>query len=227
MKFKLWLENNTNKLMISQLFERGINRNDTSILGFHGTSLITIQKALQTGLLPVTTGSAESSAGTHRSAKKAYGDDLSGYGFHIVPNPKNKIIQQINFTKPLLQDAYEEGLKWAKFNANRYSFFDKYNMNLSDPLHHKISQEFMWKSKTEKEIQKQYELDQPKKEFVNSGVLLAISETAAHDFKIFPGGDGDDLNIATKNLPIKYISGIEPADDHAFDWFESLTENGL
>ena len=225
MNFKVWFENNDmNKTIIHSAFEKGIDKSDNSILGFHGTSIFTLMNAIKTGFLPITKGSEAYAGGGGIESTKAYGENFEKYGFHLVPNPKNKVIQKINFRKNLIQDPYKEAVNWANYLASRHSYFDKYNMDLDNPEHHAASHELEAGMKIgEKEIQKKYNLQKPKSNPIKSGVVLAISDSAANDFEVLMGGDGDDINIVTKSFPLKYIKGIDPVDDYAYEWLDQLT----
>ena len=223
MKFKLWLENNANQDIIKNAFSKGINKSDPSFLGYHGTSLQTLMFAIDHGYLPVTVGTERLHAGEHQTSQMAYGPTFQDYGLHIVPNPLNKIVQSIPFRSDLSENPYEDAIFWAKSIAERHSFFDKYSMDWSDPKHHEAASLFSWGTETPEYIQKKFKLAKPKRKYLQGGVVLAISDTVANEFRIAMGGDGNDINIITKALPVKYIVGIEPQNDDAYEWLDSLT----
>ncbi len=225
MNFKLWLENDANKSILHQAFQKGIDKNDKSIIGFHGTSIFALLEAIKKGFLPVTSGSEIFAAGEYQ--KKIYGQQFENYGFHVVPNPQNDIVKKIEFRKKLISDPYSEAIRWAEYISGRHYFFDKYKMNFENPNHHAASHEFgqmmhLDDKDSEQEISKKYNLKKPKPTAIKGGVVLAISDSVANNFKLAAGGDGDDLNIITKKLPIEYIKGIEPIDDSAYEWLDDI-----
>lgn len=225
MNFKNWFENNNvNKTIIHNEFEKGINKNDNSILGFHGTSILTLMSAMKNGFLPITKGIESFAGGVGTHSIKAYGENYEKYGLHLVPNPNNNIVKKMDFRNNLIQNPYQEAVNWAKYIARKHHYFDKYDMNLDNVDHHAISDELenALTSHNEKNIQQNYNLNSPKHNPIKSGVVLAISDSVANDFEILMGGDGDDVNIVTKSLPIKYIKGIDPVDDYAYDWMDKL-----
>jgi hypothetical protein len=226
--FYQFLENNINQTIIQNAFSKGINKSDPSILGFHGTSIQTIMTAINTGYLTVTPGTAHIHAGTNQTSIDSYGPELEDYGLHIVPNSLNKIVQAMTFRRKL-EDSYDENetpymiaMMWAKTVAERHAFFDKYDLDINNPEHHQIVSDLSWNQKEKNEAEKEHKLKKPKTKYLQGGVVLAISDDVINEFKINLGGDGDDINIIAKQLPVRYILGIEPENDAAYDLLDQL-----
>ena len=219
-KFRLWLESSSNEAIIKNAFSRGVSKSDASVIGYHGTSIQTIIYAINTGFLPVTAGTEHLYSGLHQ--KHIYGKKFELYGIHIVPNPNNKVVKTMPFKQPLSPNPMEEAEKYAKVISQRHSVFDQYSLDWFDPKHHEIAKTIDDIDHSPEYVQKKFKLSPPKAKFLQAGVVLALSETIVDDFAINVGGDGDDINIITKELPIKYIVGIEPIDDAAYDWLDSL-----
>lgn len=220
--FGQFLENNSNQTIIKNAFSKGIDQSDTSILGYHGTSLQTLIKALNTGYLAITAGTAQIHGGTHDSSIAAYGSDLKDYGLHIVPNPLNKIVQSMTFRNELEKTPYKIAMRWASSVAERHSLFDKYNLDMNNPEHHEATSQLVWGQKPKQQIEKEFKLKNPKRKYLQGGIVLAISDNVTSEFKINVGGDGDDINIITTQLPVKYIVGIEPENDAAYEWLDQI-----
>lgn len=215
-EFREWLRESAgdNAKAIHDAFQRGVDRKDTSVLGFHGTSLQTLKKALQTGSLPVTKGT-EGVYGGER-----YGAGKEAYGLHIVPNPRNATVQKIQFRREREIDPLEDAANWAKHTANRHHLFDKHGLDMDDPEHHRLA--FLVQQGEAPEASLKAPGRSPNPNPIKGGVVLSISEDAARDFKVSVGGDGDDLNIQTAALPLRYIKGIEPQDDASYAWLDAL-----
>lgn len=216
LEFKIWLQESSeeNAKTVQAAFQRGVDRNDPSALGFHGTSLQTLKKALRTGFLPVTKGT-EGVYGGDR-----YGPGKDAYGLHIVPNPNNATVRNIQFRREREIDPLEDAANWAKHTANRHHMFDKHGLDMNDPEHHKIAFLVQQGEAPESSLKLPGRTPNPKP--IKGAVVLSISEDAARDFKTSVGGDGDDLNIQTEALPLRYIRGIEPHDQESYDWLDAL-----
>lgn len=216
LEFRVWMRESAedNARIVHDAFRRGVDRNDPSALGFHGTSLQTLKKALQTGFLPVTKGT-EGIYGSDR-----YGDGKDAYGLHIVPNPRNATVQKIQFRREREIDPLEDAANWAKHTANRHHMFDKHGLDMDDAEHHRMAFRVQQGEAPEASLKLPGRTPNPNP--TKGGVVLSISEDVARDFKVSVGGDGDDLNIHTYALPLKYIAGIEPQDDASYSWLDAL-----
>jgi hypothetical protein len=201
---------------VNELFSKGINRKDPSILGYHGTSIQTMRALMSKGHLPVAEG-----------LKKVFGNtNDKEYGIHISPNMNNRVAKTLEFRNPQWYEPYNDAMAFAKLIAKRHSYFDKYNMDMERASHHRAADDMMLgphiSGQKPEEILKRLKLKPSPREALEAGVILAISEKVAERFKIIVGGDGNDINIITNALPIEYIMGIDPADDAAYHWLDSL-----
>lgn len=208
MEFRLWLENRT----VRDLFAKGIDRRDPSILGYHGTSVQAVRALAERGFLPVAKGLKHVSGNTNDTA----------YGIHIAPNMDNKVAKTLEFRRDQAIDPYDDAMGFAKHVAARHVFFDRHGMNMDRATHHRAADDMMMgqlaSKKDPESIIKRLRLDPSPKEAVQAGVVLAISDKVAERFRLVVGGDGNDINIATNALPIEYIIGIDPQNDAAYDW---------
>lgn len=200
---------------VRDAFKRGIDAKDPSVLGYHGTSVQALEEAMRTGTLPVTKGAAG-----------VFGDDRSykgtTYGIHLVPNPLNEFVKNMSFRNPPFDDPMKDALEWARFIAERHHIMKTKGLDLSKIRHHRAADDIMnlidpLKATKGMKLLRQ-ELDAPR-----AGVVLAISEEVARKFKIGVGGDGNDINIMSRGLPVSFVKGIEPADDEAFRWLDDLS----
>jgi hypothetical protein len=214
MDFRLWLENSAH--IVKELFIKGVNRRDPSILGYHGTSIQTMRVLAERGFLPV----AKGLMGVFGNAND------KEYGIHIAPNMENKVVKTLEFRNPPEPDAYEDAMGFAKHVSHRHSFFDKYGMDMENASHHKAADEMMMGDILKKNnahlIAKKMRLNADARSSVEGGVVLAISDKISEKFKLIVGGDGNDINIVTDKLPVAYILGIEPQNDAAYHWLDSL-----
>lgn len=176
---------------------------------------------VKNGFMPVTKGIGKNIAGSNANSILAYGSDYSNYGLHIVPNPKNPLIKNFHFSKPIDPNPYDQAVSWAQYLKKRHSYFPKYQMDFNNPDHHRASMRFDFEN--DKDVQKNYNLPNPIQNFKSGSVVLAISDDVLNNFKVQIGGDGDDLNIITNNLPVKFIIGIEPQDDQTYDYLDQLS----
>jgi len=58
---------------------------------------------------------------------------------------------------------------------------------------------------------------------IRGGVVLAVSQRVLERFRVGVGGDGNDINIESTELPVEFITGIEPENDAAYGWLDSLS----
>ena len=210
MDFRLWLEDG--RRTIKTLFERGIDRRDPSILGYHGTSVQTMRAAIERGVLPVA-----------RGLKRVFGNQNdTAYGLHVSPNMDNRIVRTLEFRNPPEPDAYKDALAWATHVSKRHSLFDMYGMDMNKSSHHRAASDIMMANDSPKSTMKRLGLDHKPRETTTAGVILAISDRVAERFRLLVGGDGNDINIITNALPVEYILGIDPADDAAYKWLDAL-----
>lgn len=200
---------------VRDAFKRGINPGDSSVLGYHGTSVQALEEAIRTGTLPVTKGAAG-----------VFGDDRSykgaTYGIHLVPNPLNEFVKDMSFRNPPFDDPMKDALDWARFIAERHHIMKTKGLDLSKIRHHRAADDIMNLIDPLKAT-KGMKLLRPEPGAPRAGVVLAISEEAARKFRIGVGGDGNDINIMSRGLPVSFVKGIEPADDEAFRWLDALS----
>jgi hypothetical protein len=203
--------------IVKKAFADGIDKDDSSVLGYHGTSLLSLQSAIDRGYFRVTEGTGILYGGEH----SGYSKDFSDYGFHIMPNPDNKIVKGMEFRNPLNTSAITIAGQFASVIRDRHARFQKYGLDLDNPKHHELLYPIENMEKTESEIVRKHKLRSvgPIK---SGGVILAISDKVRDEFEVVVGGDGDDLNIKTNALPLRYVVGIEPVDDYSFDVLDSL-----
>lgn len=216
-EFRRWLSESNheeNRRIIHAAFQRGVDKRDASVLGYHGTSLQTIRAATERGFLPVTKGS-EDVYGSDR-----YGPGKEPYGLHIVPNPNNPTVRGIKFRRASGIDPLEDAANWAKNTRNRHHLFDKHGLDMDDIEHHRAAFLVQQGEMPEKSLAGLGR--PPRTDIVRGAVVISISDDVARDFRVGPGGDGDDLNIQTRHLPINYIRGIEPHDQESYDWLQAL-----
>lgn len=210
----MWLEDAESA--VKNLFAKGVNRNDPSILGYHGTSVQAIRVLAERGFLPVARGLKRVSGNLNDTA----------YGIHVAPNMMNKVARTIEFRRPQTVDPYDDAMGFAKHIASKHVFFDRYGLNIDRATHHRAAEEMMMgRFNGEKDHAakiRRLKLDPSPREAVEAGVVLAISDRVAERFKLLVGGDGNDINIATNALPIEYIIGMDPQNDAAYDWLDSL-----
>jgi hypothetical protein len=214
MEFRLWLENNSPR--VKELFSKGINRKDPSILGYHGTSIQTMRALIEKGYLPVSNG-----------LKGVFGNVKDkAYGIHVAPNMENKVVKTMEFRNPQTEDPYDDAMGFAALIAARHAFFDRHEMDMNKASHHRAADDMragpMISGREPKDIIKRLKINPEAKEAVEGGVVLAISDRVAEKFRIIVGGDGNDINIITNALPIEYILGIEPQNDAAYHWMDGL-----
>lgn len=214
MEFRLWLENGTQA--VRQLFAKGIDRRNPSILGYHGTSIQTVRVLADRGFLPVAKGLV-----------KIFGNrNDTEYGIHVSPNMENEVVKKIQFRNPPEPDAYRDAMAWAKHISERHSVMDMYGMDMDKASHHRgaddIMMDRMVSGRDKESVLKRLKLEPNPKETTRAGVVLAISDRIAERFKLVVGGDGNDINIITNALPMEYVLGIDPADDAAYHWLDSL-----
>lgn len=201
------------KAIVIDRFEKGINRNDPGPLGYHGTSVHALVEAMRTGSLPVTKG-----------AGGVFGGQMYKgvvYGIHIVPNPLNPVVRRMEFRRPLHEDPFADALAWARFIAQRHHLMKTRGLDLGRISHHRAADDIM-NLKDPSLATRKLKLLSPDADAPNAGVVLAISQEAAGRFRIGVGGDGNDINVMTKALPLDLVTGIEPADDEAFRWLDTL-----
>jgi hypothetical protein len=213
MNFRLWIEGARS---VKDLFAKGIDRKDPSILGYHGTSIQTIRALADGGFIPVSKG-----------LKKVFGNhNDAAYGLHVAPNMENKVAKTLEFRRPQTMDPFADAMQFARHVASRHVFFDRYGMNMGRSTHHRAADDMMLGSFAgEKELSpiiKRLRLDPSPKEAVEAGVVLAISDRVAEKFRLLVGGDGNYINIVTNALPVEYVLGIEPQNDAAYEWLDSL-----
>ena len=214
MNFRLWIEDS--RQTVKQLFSKGIDRRDPSILGYHGTSIQTMRALMEKGYLPVSKG-----------LKKVFGNvNDTAYGIHAAPNMENDVVKTLQFRNPQTEDPYDDAMGFASLVAARHAFFDRHGMDMRKASHHRAADDMragpIISGREPKEILRRLKLNAEPKESVQAGVVLAISDKVAEKFRIIVGGDGNDINIITNALPIDYIIGIDPADDAAYGWLDSI-----
>lgn len=205
---------NANLQAIKDAFQRGIDRNDPGPLGYHGTSVQTLRAAIQKGHLPVAKGLSGLFGG---------GDAYKGrtYGLHLVPNPLNPAAKAIQFRNPPPDNPHEDAMQWARHTAARHMHFDRYGLDMDKKSHHDAAKKLHHGEDPRKAL-RGVKTGRHDPAATAAGVVLAISDKAARDFKTSMGGDGNDINLQTRALPIQYITGIEPQNDAAYDWLDSL-----
>jgi hypothetical protein len=215
MDFREWLDGA--KIMVGEAFRKGINPRDASVLGYHGTSIQALEHLLDTGHLTLTKGSAQPFGGSFYRGRI--------YGFHIVPNPENPRVKGMEFRNPLhtgYDSPMDDALSFAKHIAHRHYTIRNLGLKMSRVAHQKAADDIIGGFSTPDEAMKRVKRGEPDPEAIQAGVVLAISERIADRFRIGVGADGNDINIETTKLPAEYIAGIEPADDNAFKWLDSL-----
>lgn len=213
MEFRLWLENNSPR--VKELFAKGINRKDSSILGYHGTSIQSVRVLAERGYLPVARGLKGVSGNRNDTA----------YGIHVAPNMGNKVAGAMEFRRPQNVDPYDDAMGFAKHVASRHVFFDRHGMNMDRAAHHRAADEMMMGRFTGEDPSskiRKFGLNPSPREAVEAGVVLAISDRVADKFRLLVGGDGNDINIVTNALPLEYIIGLDPQNDAAYEWLENL-----
>lgn len=219
MEFKNWMESAAvgNAKKINDLFARGINRSDPSIVGYHGTSVQTLASAIEKGYIPVTKG-----LGAVHGGDSYKGEE---YGIHIVPNMGNRIVGQINFRRePEHPDPFVVAMKWADYVSKKHAIFDRYGMDFGRVPHHKAANSII-SGESPRAVVRGLKLREPNNTPIKGGVVLAISDKVSESFELSMGGDGDDINIKTRALPIEYILGIEPQNDDAYHWLDRLGDS--
>jgi len=203
-----------NRSLVAAAFRKGIDRGDASVLGYHGTSVQALEEAMRTGGLPVTRGAGGVFGGP------AYKGVI--YGIHIVPNHLNTVVKEMEFRRKPFDDPFNDALGWARFVAERHHLMKSRGLDLSRIAHHRAADDIMNLVEPEKATRR-IKLLQAEPGSIRAGVVLAISEEASRRFKIIQGGDGNDINVMTKSLPLGLVTGIEPADDAAFHWLDALS----
>lgn len=214
MDFRLWLEDS--RQTVKQLFEKGIDRRNPSILGYHGTSIQTIRSLMAKGFLPVAKG-----------LMRVFGNEKdTHYGIHVSPNMENAVVKTMQFRNPPEPDAYKDAMSWARHISERHALMDRYNMDMDKASHHRGADDMMMgqmvTGKSQQSIIKRLRLDPDPREAITAGVVLSISDKVSERFRLLVGGDGNDINIITNALPIDCILGIDPADDAAYRWLDEL-----
>lgn len=202
-----------NAAIVRAAFERGIDRSDPSVIGYHGTSVQTLRAAIQRGHLPVASGLG----GVFGNASEA--DKF--YGLHLVPNPSNRVVKSISFRRELIDKPYEDAMAWAKHTAARHVFFDRHGMDMDDKGHHRAAYR-MYHGDDPYKATTGMRLGRGSPGAAPAGVVLAISERVAERFKVSMGGDGNDINVETNGLPLEYLTGVEPQNDAAYEWLDSI-----
>lgn len=204
---------NPNRSLVATAFRKGINRGDASVLGYHGTSVQALEEAMRTGGLPVTRGAGGVFGGP------AYKGVI--YGIHLVPNHLNPVVKEMEFRNQPFDDPFDDALRWARFVAERHHIMKSRGLDLGRITHHRAADDIMNLVEPERAT-RGMKLLQSEPGSIRAGVVLAISEEAAKRFRIMQGGDGNDINVMTKSLPLGLVTGIEPADDAAFHWLDTL-----
>ena len=215
MEFREWMDGM--RILVSRAFQKGINPGDASVLGYHGTSMQALEHLLETGHLTLTKGSAQSFGGSFYRGRI--------YGFHIVPNPENPMVKGMEFRNPLhmgYKSPMDDALSFARHIAHRHYIIRNQGLKMSRVAHQKAADDIISGFSTPEEATRRVKRGEPDPRAIQAGVVLAISERIADRFRIGVGGDGNDINIETTRLPAEYIVGIEPADDNAFEWLDSL-----
>lgn len=189
---------------------------DPNILGYHGTSIQTIRVLIERGHLPVAKG-----------LMKVFGNVKDKeYGIHVSPNMENRIVKTLEFRNPQWYEPYKDAMAFAKLISKRHGFFDRYGMDMDRASHHRAADDMMMapyiSGRKKEDILKRLKIDPNPRDAIEAGVVLAISDRVAEKFRIVVGGDGNDVNIVTDALPIEYILGMDPADDAAYNWLDSL-----
>jgi hypothetical protein len=115
----------------------------------------------------------------------------------------------------------EDALGWAKHIGERHHIMSSHGLDMSKPSHHRAADEIHSLVPPEKAT-RGIRTGTPRPDAVHGGVVLAISDRAAERFGISVGGDGNDVNLETRNLPVEFITGIEPQNDAAYEWLDSL-----
>lgn len=215
MEFREWLDDA--RVLVGGAFRKGINPRDASVLGYHGTSIQALEHLLDTGYMTLTKGSAQSFGGSFYRGRI--------YGLHIVPNPENPKVKGMEFRNPLhtgYDSPMDDALSFARHIAHRHHTIRSLGLKMSRVAHQKAADDIISGFSTPEEATRRVKKGEPDPKAIRAGVVLAISEKAADRFRISVGGDGNDINIETTRLPAEYIVGIEPADDNAFEWLDSL-----
>lgn len=217
-EFRKWLAESTqedNRRIIHDAFSRGVDKNDASVIGYHGTSIQTLRVAIERGFMPVTAGLERVMGGDHYKKSKKM------YGIHLVPNPKNAKVMSITFRNERDVDPQADAILWARHTAERHVLFDLFGLNMDDLRHHRAAFDIQ-QGFNPHNVMKKLKAGPPNPKAIMGGVVLSISDDVADEFEISVGGDGDDLNIHTTALPIKYIRGVEPHHQSSYDWLAAL-----
>lgn len=199
-------------------FQRGIDPKDPATLGYHGTSVHTLLHATRTGSLPVARGLSDVSGGSSYKGRR--------YGLHLVPNPLNPHVRALDFRNPLhagFKSPMEDALGWARHVARRHHTILSRGMDLGRAAHHRAADRII-AGEDPRDAMKRVKTSEPDPKAMNAGVVIAISDEALKRFGISVGGDGNDINLETTRLPLEYVTGIEPADDSAFHWLDTLSD---
>jgi hypothetical protein len=219
MEFKQWMEGREqNAAAVAAAFQKGIDPNDPEVLGYHGTSLQAIQHLIQTGSLTVTKGTASVFGSDHYKGRT--------YGIHLVPNPRNPKVMAMEFRSPLhrgFKTPMDDATGWATHIADRHHIMKTHGLDLSKITHHRAAddiQSLVDPDKATRGIRR----GKPDAAAIRGGVVLAISQRVMERFRIGVGGDGNDINIESTELPVEFITGIEPENDAAYGWLDGLSQ---
>ena len=134
---------------------------------------------------------------------------------------QNQIFYYYLCADQTLQSTLIGAGQFASVIRDRHARFQKYGLDLNNPKHHELLYPIENMEKTESEIVRKHKLRSVGL-IKSGGVILAISDKVRDEFEVVVGGDGDDLNIKTNALPLRYVVGIEPVDDYSFDVLDSL-----
>jgi len=212
------------KKIVADLFERGLD--DENCIGFHGTSLESIEYLMKNGHLP---GQVEE-------------DEKYGYGkgeFFFYPKGEVFSGKESPFKEEFESDKeiMERAESYANVLSQTHYIIAKLELDLGNPKHQYIGRvlqlglsdeaedmidDFIKKGKTKKEIYKILNESKNRK-----GVVIGIDKKVFDGFQCKVGHPSDEdgnylhMNCAT-GMDIIFITGIEPMGQQEWDYLTEL-----
>lgn len=208
-----WLRGNPIREHIRAEYTRGLT--DEGCLGYHGTSIYSIEYVLKSGIFPGATG---------RTMPKRPVD------------PENGDLYFWKIDHFGDDNAFTEAKRYASHIAQRHQLVELLGLDRANYRHIVAAMEFL---SDDPKFRKRYlndvglemdpdDLEEPIAEaYQHQGVIVGISEDAARQFRIVDVGtlfrdDGWRLEANGVGLPFNYIRGIHPLGQLEREFLDSI-----